>query len=410
MKTILVTAYAVNPYKGSEDGMGWNFINQIAKSYRVIAITRENNLPAIQKFLNDSPEVHHGRIQFLGYDLPPQLRFWKRGSFGSLPYFYLWQRSLPAFIRRQGLKFDLAHNLNFHNDWTPSFLWKLNKPFVWGPIGHHPRIPAAFLRPFGKKALFMDRFRWAVKQLFWRGSRALRTCARQADLVLAMNGSVKEVLPLVPQNMFLMPSVGTPWVPAGEEETKEVFEMISVGRFVPLKGFDLSIKAFASFFHSLSAAQQGRVRLRLVGKGPLLAQMKAMVKELDIEQAVVFVEWVEKEKLDAMYRDASAFLFPSHEGAGMVVAEAMSYGLPVICLDNCGPGEFVTEGAGIRVPYEDYDETISHLSDAMRRLFGDQAIHQRLSSGARARFEDFFDWDAKGESLRSMYNELLTTA
>ena len=39
-KTILATAYAINPYKGSEDGMGWNFVLQIAKFNRVIALTR----------------------------------------------------------------------------------------------------------------------------------------------------------------------------------------------------------------------------------------------------------------------------------------------------------------------------------------------------------------------------------
>ena len=40
---ILITAYAVNPYKGSEDGTGWNMIQEIAKYNNVIAITRKNN-------------------------------------------------------------------------------------------------------------------------------------------------------------------------------------------------------------------------------------------------------------------------------------------------------------------------------------------------------------------------------
>ena len=43
------------------------------------------------------------------------------------------------------------------------------------------------------------------------------------------------------------------------------------------------------------------------------------------------------------------FSFPSHEGAGMVVAEAMSFGLPVVCLNNEGPGEFITTNCGFAV-------------------------------------------------------------
>ena len=55
MKTILATAYAVNPYKGSEDGMGWNMILQIARFQKVIAVTRENNEPKIVKYMKENP-------------------------------------------------------------------------------------------------------------------------------------------------------------------------------------------------------------------------------------------------------------------------------------------------------------------------------------------------------------------
>jgi len=41
MKTILATTYAVNPYKGSEEGTGWNLLYQIARNHRVIGVTRK---------------------------------------------------------------------------------------------------------------------------------------------------------------------------------------------------------------------------------------------------------------------------------------------------------------------------------------------------------------------------------
>ena len=52
--TSLITAYAVNPYKGSEDGTGWNWVYQLSKTNRIIAITRENNLPHIHKYLEEN--------------------------------------------------------------------------------------------------------------------------------------------------------------------------------------------------------------------------------------------------------------------------------------------------------------------------------------------------------------------
>jgi hypothetical protein len=141
MKTILATAYAVNPYKGSEDGMGWNMILQIARFQKVIAVTRENNEPKIAQYMKENPSKLYDNIQFEYFDLPYWMRFWKKGGRGAMLYYWMWQRGIVGFIQKKGFVFDIAHNLNFHNDWTPSYLWKLNKPFVWGPVGHHPKIP-----------------------------------------------------------------------------------------------------------------------------------------------------------------------------------------------------------------------------------------------------------------------------
>ena len=56
-KTIVATCYAINPYKGSEDAMGWNFVIQIARFNKVYAVTRENNKTAIEKIKPNSADL-----------------------------------------------------------------------------------------------------------------------------------------------------------------------------------------------------------------------------------------------------------------------------------------------------------------------------------------------------------------
>jgi len=163
MKTILASVYAMNPYKGSEDGTGWNFVLQIARYNKVIAITRENNRSFIEAFMLDKPNGLYQNIQFLYFDTPKWMRFWKRGERGAMLYYLLWQFLLPRFVRKSKVEFDLSHNLNFHNDWTPSFLSKLGKPMVWGPVGHHPRIPKAYLSDsFVERT--RERMKWWIKK------------------------------------------------------------------------------------------------------------------------------------------------------------------------------------------------------------------------------------------------------
>jgi hypothetical protein len=94
MKTILATAYDINPYKGSESGTGWNFVYQISRFNKVIAITRKNNKENIDRYIIQH-KINTSQLIFYYYDLPYWMRFWKRGVRGSSIYFYLWQMFIP---------------------------------------------------------------------------------------------------------------------------------------------------------------------------------------------------------------------------------------------------------------------------------------------------------------------------
>ena len=407
MKTILITAYAINPYKGSEDGTGWNWVLQLARYNRVIAITRENNLPEINRYLDENPIAHSANMQFVGFDLPYYLRFWKRGGFGALPYFYLWQVSLPGFIRKQNLSFDLVHNLNFHNDWIPSFLWKLKKPFIWGPVGHHPKVPKDYLLPvYGWKTYLKDRMTWMVKKGFWLLSPALKKSVREAKSVLTINSEAEKALKLNGRAK-LMPAVGAPLIKKPEKIWTKDFRVLSVGRFVPLKGFDMTLRAFAEFYRRLSPEQQARTRLSLVGKGPLKEWLVSLSEKLLIAEAVDFISWMPQSEFKELYRQTEVFLFPSHEGAGMVVPEAFANGVPVVCFDNSGPGEFVTETSGLKAPYGQYGSSVEAFASHLLHLFHDRDHLKRLSEGARERFETWFDWEVKGRIVNQLYENII---
>lgn len=407
MKTILISAYAVNPYKGSEDGMGWNFICQAARFNKVIAVTRKNNAIPIEKYKRENPDACFDHIRFLYYDLPYWMRFWKRGSRGALLYFYLWQMNLPGFIRKSSCDFDIAHNLNFHNDWTPSWLWKTGKPLVWGPVGHHPVIPREFIHGFyGTGAYFTDTLRWITKRFLWACDPFLKTTYRKASVILCMNKSVQSVLPFDKNKMVIMPSVGSEFQPEGLKRSHGNFHVLSVGRFVPLKGFDVAIKSFAGFYNKLEADQKAKAKLTLIGKGPYRNALMELAKRERVDHAVHFINWVDREQLTGYYREASVFLFPSHEGAGMVVSEALSFGLPVICFNNCGPGEFIDETCGIKIPYENYDQSVRKFSKSLFELYSNHALRDKLGDGAIYRFRNYFSWDAKGEMLKRVYESV----
>jgi glycosyltransferase involved in cell wall biosynthesis len=410
MRTILASVYAVNPYNGSEDGMGWNYVYQIARYQKVVAVTRENNKEPIERYMNENPDSVYENIQFLYYDLPRWARFWKKGSRGAMLYYLLWQRFLPYFVRRAHIPFDIAHNVNFHNDWSPSYLWKFGKPFVWGHIGHHPMIPSGFLRSYKRSYYLKDRATWLVKLLFWNFSPALKTSARKADHILCMNSSVPETLKLASSNYSISPSVASKDFGFDPELRGGKFTLISAGRLVPLKGFDLTIRSFANFLTGLDESSRKNCELLIVGRGPELSTLQNIVKQLHAAENVRFIPWMERAELLKLFRSASAFLFPSHEGAGMVVAEALSFGLPVICLDNYGPGEYINNTCGFKVPCSTYDKTVQDLSEAIYKLHSDPELGRSMRVNARELFLKKFDWNVRGEQFKHVYEYVTQNA
>ena len=405
-KTILASCYAVNPYKGSENGMGWNFVYQIARYNKVIAITRKNNKEMIDHYMNHNQDEVFKNITFLYFDLPYWLRFWKKGGRGAMLYYYLWQKRIVPFIKKQNLHFDITHNVNFHNDWTPSSLWKLNKPMVWGPIGHHPEIPEHYLNPYPLKYLLQDRVTWFIKNCFWELSFSLQKTKNKSDHILGMNSGVAKALKISTEPFSILPSVATEDNFSGEISIKNGFSIISVGRFVPLKGFDLTLLSFANFIESIAIEDRMNCKLTLVGTGPEKELYKTIIAQNHLEMYVEIIEWIDRTELMKLYKKSSVFLFPSHEGAGMVVAEALSFGLPVVCLNNQGPGEFINSECGFAVTQLEYNKTILELKEALSALYFDKKLLQQMSINARKHYLDKFTWDSRGDYLKTIYNTL----
>jgi len=406
MKTILVSAYAVNPYKGSEDGTGWNFILQIARFQKVIAITRCNNKAAIDRYIDETQPEYAENIQFVYFDLPYWMRFWKRGGKGALLYFYMWQMFLPAFVKRRKLRFDIVHNLNFHADWAPSFLWLMGKPLVWGPVGHHPKIPLNYLRKFGYRAIFADRLKWCAKKMLWLFDPFLKLSAHKSETILAINSSVEKVLLGTKAKIKVLPAVSCGLQISKNNRIEEAFTVMSIGRFVPLKGFDITVNAFATFLKTLKSEERKHAKLQLIGKGPLKTYLQLLVSEHMIAGNVEFIEWLPQSELKTLYAHGSVFLFPSHEGAGMVVPEAMANGLPVLCFNNEGPGEIAGKNSGYRFDYVSEQENIAQFANALTVLYRQEKLRRKLGQNAQNRFRDYLTWDYKGKMLKEVYDEV----
>ena len=90
----------------------------------------------------------------------------------------------------------------------------------------------------------------------------------------------------------------------------------------------------------------------------------------------------------------------------MVVPEALSFGLPVLTIDNCGPGRFVEADYGIVAEACTYDGTVSSLAEGLACIHSNQKKYAAMRVAARKAFEEHFAWDRRGEALHTIYSNL----
>lgn len=160
--------------------------------------------------------------------------------------------------------------------------------------------------------------------------------------------------------------------------------VLAAGRLIHAKGFDLLLKAWSQL-----AARHPGWHLRIVGEGEDRPALEALVDMLGIAGSASLPGICTD--MESCYRDAAIFCLSSrYEGFGLVLLEAMAFGVPVIATDcEAGPKALVRDREnGLLAPPEDADALAATLS----AVIGDIELQNRLSKGGR-QFAAAFDVD-----------------
>jgi len=152
--------------------------------------------------------------------------------------------------------------------------------------------------------------------------------------------------------------------------------LLCVGRLIPIKGHIVLLRAFAEARRRLPNLQ-----LDIAGRGPLEPALRALARELEIEEAVHFHGYVAP--IQAAIERAAVVVVPSMgEGFGMVALEAMERSRPVIAARIGGLGELVRDGeTGVLVPPGEAEP----LTEAIVRVAGDLELARQMGEAGRKR-------------------------
>jgi glycosyltransferase involved in cell wall biosynthesis len=402
---VLISAYACEPGKGSEPGVGWNVAREMAKYHDIWVITRANNREVIEAELARNPQPN---LHFIYYDLPQWAKWWKKDGRGVQLYYYLWQIGIYFVARKlhQDIEFDLAHHVTFVKYWSPSFISLLPIPFIWGPVGGGESAPKAFWSDFSPAGQHYEMKRDIAR---WLGEHDpfVRLTARRSVLALATTEDTEErLVALNARKVKVFSQVGfsvqeIQQFRVRESSVDSAFRLISIGNLLHWKGFHLGLRAFAE-------ADLPDAEYWIVGDGPERQRLEELANSVGNAHCVKFFGKLPREETLEKLSQCHVLVHPSlHDSGGFVCLEAMAAGKPVICLDLGGPAVQVTEVTGFKIPAHTPDQVVADTAMAMKCLVQDENLRTRIGKAGQKRVCHEFSWNQKGEVLNSYHTELL---
>lgn len=231
---------------------------------------------------------------------------------------------------------------------------------------------------------------------------ALKGICLKATAVIGASQVIREEINTIVRKRVAIHVANTVQVPVLENPRAECFvrgrlTLAIVGALTHAKGHSYLITAVAELRKGMN------IRLMIVGGGPLLTPLQAMVSDLGVNADVEFVG--EVGDVTGFLKDADIVVVPSvFEGTPYTLLEAMALGKPIIATSVGGIPAIIRNGEnGILVPPKDSAE----IASAVRRLAGDADLRSRMAARARQSIAVDLNYEKSMRTYSKAYDDAI---
>lgn len=310
----------------------------------------------------------------------------------------VWKRFQP---RLDAGDFDVVHRASPMSPVVPSPLMVWSPvPGVVGPVLGALKWPKVFQQEMRREREWMNYLRPAHKLLPY-----YRSGYRNAAAILAGYPHTVNDLPQENRDRIIEFSEGGVSTADFPERTHTPYEratVLFVGRMVPFKQPEVLVRAFEA-----SPTLQ-RHRLVMVGDGPELPRLQAIVDDAGLGHCVTLTGTLPFDDVMAQMYAAQIFGFPSirEQGGGVIHLAAMA-SVPSVVVRYGGPAHRVPEGTGVRVPLGGFEALVGSFRRELEALVDAPDRIARMGKAARAYTARVYDWDRKAAKTVEIYEWVL---
>ena len=398
---ILLSVYACAPNLGSDHAVGWNWATEAQRlGHEIWALVSPAHRESIKRACDEDPTLDGIHWVF------PEVRRWPLKQAvepkWERTYNLLWQRAALRHARElhRRVGFDVVHHLTWAGVRAPTFLGALTAPLIVGPAGGGETSPLSLRDNIGLKGRILEGVRDLSNSTIAMNPIIRDGLARASVIFVSTTDTQNLFTGALRNKTLVFTQLGLPKLPSGglPHSRSGAPRFLYAGRLLYWKGVHIAIQAFADVVKEIPNA-----RFSIVGSGPERSRLEEDVKRHNLVGNVEFIARLPQTSLFELYRSHDLFLFPSlHDSGGFVVLEALSHGLPVVCLDLGGPKDMVTPSSGVVV--KNNGQNTAQRAATMAREISDLLASPEklaaLSAGAVSRAQEFI----LGQRIKNFYS------
>lgn len=397
MKVLLI-AYACEPNKGSEPGIGWNWAVNLAKYVKVIVVTRKNNKYHIEEEIKKKGGIEN--LSFIYFDIPLIRKVKKYIPFGIQLYYLMWEFFIVKKIKENSS--NIAQRITFGTMVTLLQLHKLDKPYIFSFCAGGEETPISIYITYS----FLDRIKELIRNKYnslYLYSAITRKVYSKSKLILTVTDESKLFLKNLGVNKKIItePAIGLSITDIIREKNIKS-KVIYAGSLIYWKNVDIPIKAILGV--------EKKIILDIFGAGEKKKELEKYVLKNNLVGKVIFYSPISRDILFKKYIEYDlAVHASSHDSGSMFLLEAISNGVPVLFLDTGGPKEiFNGLDYPLKVdPNQSYSEIVNSFTVRINWFYENYESFMESFVFFQEKIIEKYDWDNKAKRMVEIYKEVL---
>lgn len=403
---ILYSAFECSPNIGSDAYVGWSWAKEMSKRHDVHVLTNSLNKQSIE----DYSKIERVNATFHYIDVPSWIEKVFRGRKLYFIGYYFWQKNAYKYAKElsKGINFDIVHHVSIADFRVIGELWKLNKPFIFGPVGGGQETPKV-LKPYIKKHLLKEYMRSVINHIMLLSPKYNRA-VKNTNIYFASNDETLNLVKNIIHHpgtckFYRLCELGVENEKLCKREYKKRNKEIHIlvaGRLMYRKGIELLLDALTE----LQTVRKFVVDI--YGGGQQEKEVRQQIQERNLQDVVILHGRVAFDNMPKIYANSDFVVLPSlRETTGTAVFEALTYQLPIIALNQNGVKYIIENDSGILVDVSTKQNIITGLSNAIKYLIENDEERIAMGITGYEKMKSLYTWEYKCGEMEKIYRKLI---